>query len=404
MRLPEQSHTIRVLTLSQVLGSVGFASGLAVGALLAEQVSGSETWAGLGGTFQVLGSAVIAIPVARIMGRSGRRPGLIFGYSLAVLGAVGLVVAGIVGNFPLLLVASVLYGGASTSNSQSRYAALDLADPAHRGRDLSIVVWATTVGAVVGPNLTGPGEAVAKLLHIPTLTGSYLFSLVGFLATMTVLSIWLRPDPLIVARDRLGAAEQPHGSVRRGWSVITARRDALFGMLAVALGHATMVGLMVMTPLHMHAGHADLKLIGFVISVHIVGMYAFSPFTGQAVDRWGSRRVAIAGAGVQALSAILAASTPPGHSLQLTVSMFLLGVGWSGTFVAGSTLLTSAVPQPERPGVQGAADLTVGLAAAAAGALGGVIVDHFGFGTLALGALALPVAVIALAWLLVPRD
>ena len=157
-----QRHVVRTLVYSQMLGGVGMSAGIAVGALLAEQVSGSARWAGLGGTFQILGAAVIAIPMSRLMAARGRRPGLVLGYVLAAVGAVGLITAGVVGNFALLLVSSVLFGGATASNSQSRYAAADLALPAHRARDLSIVVWATTVGSVLGPNLVGPSAPIAR--------------------------------------------------------------------------------------------------------------------------------------------------------------------------------------------------------------------------------------------------
>ncbi len=191
---------------SQVLGGVGLSAGIAVGALLAEQVSGSARWAGLGGTFQVLGAALIAVPMVRLMAARGRRPGLVLGYVLALAGALGLVVSGIIGSFALLLVASLLFGGATASNNQARYAATDLALPAHRGRDLSIVVWSTTIGSVVGPNLIGPSAPVATALGLPRLTGPYAFSLVGFVLAIGVVAVRLRPDPLLEAR-RLAALE-----------------------------------------------------------------------------------------------------------------------------------------------------------------------------------------------------
>ncbi|MGL5852381.1 MAG: MFS transporter, partial [Phycicoccus sp.] len=165
-----QRRVVGTLVVSQMLGGIGLSSGVAVGALLAEEVSGSATWAGLGSTFQVLGSALIAIPMARVMAARGRRPGLVLGYALAGVGAIGLILSGVVGSFALLLLASVLFGGATASNSQSRFAAADLAHPAHRGRDLGLVVWATTVGSVLGPNLVGPAEPVADALGLPRLT------------------------------------------------------------------------------------------------------------------------------------------------------------------------------------------------------------------------------------------
>jgi MFS family permease len=392
-----QRHVVRTLVVAQMLGGVGMSAGVAVGALLAEQVSGSARWAGLGGTFQILGAAVIAIPMSRLMAARGRRPGLAFGYVLAAIGAVGLITAGLIGNFALLLVSSVLFGGATASNSQSRYAAADLATPAHRARDLSIVVWATTVGSVLGPNLVGPSAPVARSLGLPTLTGPYVFSVIGLLLAIAVVSLRLRPDPLLEARRRRIAdgddSGPAHGSVSRGLRVIAGIPAARLGLLTLALGHVVMVSVMVMTPLHMAHGDAGLELIGLVISIHIVGMFAFSPLTGMAVDRFGGRAVAVVGSMVLSTATLLASASPEGGSPTLGLGLFLLGLGWSCTLVAGSTMLTAAVPAIERPGAQGASDLVMGLVAGLGGALAGVVVDRASFSALALAALGVAVAI-----------
>ncbi|NHI19602.1 MFS transporter [Phycicoccus endophyticus] len=381
-----------------MLGGVGLSAGVAVGALLAEEVSGSAELAGLGGTFQVLGAAVIAVPMARVMAARGRRPGLVLGYVLAAVGAVGLVVAGVVGSFPLLLVSSLLFGGATASNSQARYAAADLALPARRARDLSIVVWSTTVGSVVGPNLVGPSAPVARAFGLPRLTGPFVFSLVGLVLAIVVVAVLLRPDPLAEAR-RLAVdegdepGEPTHGSVVRGLRVALTHPVARLGVLTLALGHGVMVSVMVMTPLHMAHGDAQLSVIGLVISIHILGMYALSPLTGWAVDRLGGRVVALLGSVVLVLATLLAALSPMGESGRLVAGLFLLGVGWSCTLVAGSALVTGAVAAAERPGVQGASDLVMGLAAGGGGAVAGVIVDRVDFHALALTSLGVALVI-----------
>ncbi len=378
---------------SQILGGVGVSAGAAVGALLTEQVAGSAALAGLGGTFQVLGAALAAIPMARVMAARGRRPGLLLGYTLAVLGAVGVITGGVIGSFPLLLAGFALFGGSTASNSQARYAAADLSEVSHRGRDLSVVVWATTVGAVVGPNLAGPGEPVARALGLPVLTGPFAFSLAGFLLAMLLLAVRLRPDPLLAARARhLAAGGAPglsHGSIPRGLRVARRYPDAVLGMLSVAVGHTVMVSVMVMTPLRMHHGGAELRVIGVVISLHILGMFAFAPLVGQAVDRFGGHLMAVAGSGILVTAGVLAALAPAGFSPALTVGLFLLGLGWSFTLISGSTLVTQAVPIEERPGVQGATDLLMGLAGGGGGALAGVVVGQLGFPDLGAGAAGL---------------
>lgn len=401
-----QARTVVTLVGAQVLGGLGMASGIAVGALLAEDLSGNESLAGLGTTFQVLGSAFIAIPAARTMARRGRAIGLQFCLALALAGTAMIILAASIRSFPLLLVGMMLFGGGTTANNQSRYAAADLADPARRGRDLSMVVWATTIGSVLGPNLVGPGRDLARSVHLPPLAGVFLFSLVGFVLAILVIRFRLRPDPLLTARALArspagGAVADPvedhDGSVGRGLRVLAARPEAAVGAAVMALGHLVMVGVMVMTPIHMKHGHAELEVIGFVISVHIAGMFALSPLVGMAVDRWGSFVVAAVGGAILLAASVLAASTHPGSSTRLLVALFLLGLGWSCAFVAGSTKLSAVVTAAERPAVQGVADLMTGLAGAAGGVLAGVVVDQYGYDHLAVIAAGISALVIAAA-------
>lgn len=370
-----------------MLGGVGVSAGAAVGALLAADVSGSEAWAGLGGTAQTLGGALVAMVIARIMAAKGRRPGLVVGYGLAIGGGLLIITAAVIEVFPLLLLGFLAFGGATASNSQARFAATDLADEAHRGRHLSIVVWATTIGAVVGPNLTGPGRWVAQLLHLPVLVGPYVLSLIGIALAALVLTAALHPDPLLTARALHTEHVEPGQPIpppTTGWAAIRGHRDATTGVLAMALGHTVMVSVMIMTPLHMRHGGADLEVIGLVISLHVVGMYAFSPVTGWAVDRWGGRTIIVVGSMILLTASLLAASSVEGQSATLTAALILLGLGWSCTLISGSTLLTAAIPLRQRPAAQGLSDVAMGLAGGGGGALAGLIVNAWGYPALAL--------------------
>src|SRR6478736_3953845 len=327
-----------------------------------------------------------------------------------------------------IAVGMFLFGGGTTANNQTRYAAADLAAPARRGRDLSIVVWATTIGSVVGPNLVGPGKAVAHALGLPELVGTFLFSLVGFVLAWLVVDRLLRPDPLLTARaldaearaERRRApapdstadggtqpvdvvvsatadpAEVPNhdGSMRRGLAVVRGNPRALQAMLVMALGHLVMVSVMVMTPIHMQHGHAELEVIGFVISMHILGMFALSPLVGAAVDRWGPASVAMTGGVILTLAALLASRSQAGWSGLLLVALFLLGVGWSCTLVSGSTLLTSVVTTDERPASQGFADVLMGLAGAGGGVAAGIVVGSLGYSALASASAAVGVVIL----------
>jgi MFS family permease len=380
-----QRRTLAVLTVSQALGGLGIAIGIAVAAVLAEEVSGSEALAGLAQTFQVLGAAAASYALARVMGQRGRRRGLVLGYLAGSAGALLCVVAGSAGIFPLLLAGTFLLGTVTAANFQARYAAADLARPERRARALSVVVWATTIGAVLGPNLTGASGDLAETLGVPRLTGPFVVAVFTAAAAALVLALFLRPDPLLLARELEGAPAtvRPTGtSWSRVSTVLRERPPVVAGVLALSCAHAVMVAVMVMTPLHMHHGGATLNVIGLVISIHVLGMYAFAPVVGLMADKLGRPQVMAAGAVVLLVSLYLAGSAPMGASLRIGVGLFLLGFGWSLCTVSASALLTEATPFDARTDVQGAADLIMNLTAAAAGALAGVVVDWLGFGFL----------------------
>jgi MFS family permease len=377
-----QQRSVRTLVVSQALGGVGTSIGVSVSALLAEQVSGSEKLAGLAQTMQVLGAAVASALLAHVMGRRGRRVGLSLGYLTGAAGAALCVVAGVVGSFALLLVASTLLGSATATTNQSRYAATDLARPQARARALSVVVWATTIGAVAGPNLTGVGGRLGRAIGVPSLTGPFLFGLLGMLAAAAVVAVRLRPDPLLVAREAALARGEPARG-RTSWTrVVDVTRTGpgvAAGTAALALAHAVMVSVMVMTPLRMDHGGATLEVIGVVIGVHVLGMFALAPAVGWATDRLGRPFVLSSGAVVLFVALLLCGTSPAGASYQIGAGLFLLGLGWSLCTVAASALLSESAPADARTDVQGAADLVMGLTAAAAGAVAGVVVGSLGY-------------------------
>lgn len=392
-----QRRTVRVLSAAQVLGGVGVGAAISVGGLIAEDVSGSTALSGLSQTSAVLGAAVLALPMARVMGVRGRRPGLAGGYVVALAGS-GLVVLGAALEvFAVVLAGACLQGAGTATNLQSRFAATDLADAAHRARALATVVWATTLGVVLGPNLTGPGATVARSLGLPALTGPLLFSAVAYAVAATVVLAGLRPDPLLAARAAVPHRAVVAVSLPVALRAVSASPPALLALVAVAVTHTVMVAVMVMTPVHMRHHDASLQVVGLVISLHVAGMYAFSPVVGWLTDRLGRVRVLVAG---QLLlgSAAVVAGTSAGHGV-LGVGLLLLGIGWSCALIAGSTLLSESVGVDVRPGVQGASDFVMGVSGAAGGALAGVVVALTGYGTLnaLAGLLCLPVLVLVAA-------
>jgi MFS family permease len=395
-----QRRTLRVLAGAQVLGGLGVGANVAASGLIAARIAGTEAVAGLASTAAVLGAGLAAVPLAGLTSERGRRHGLAAGLLTGAAGALLVVLGAGLGWLPMALVGILLTGSATASGLQARYAATDLAAPGHAAGAMSVIVWATTIGAVLGPNLSGVGAAVGRRLGTMDLAGAYVISAAAFLAGAVVVWVLLRPDPLLVARSAdpdLGqAVHGPHLRERtaRAWAVVRSRPDALLGLAAVALGHAAMVAVMVMTPVHMAHAEVSITVIGLVISVHILGMYALSPLVGWAADRAGRHAVLVAGAALLLAAAALAGLAPADHHLAVGAGLFLLGVGWSCCLVAGSTLLSESVPAASRQDSQGLSDLTMNVGAALAGAAAGGVVALLSYGWLAAlaGAIVLPLA------------
>jgi MFS family permease len=434
-----QRRTLAVLIVTQMVGGIGVAIGIAVGALLAARMGGTQI-SGLGQSSLVVGAALLAVPVTRLMARRGRRPGLALAYLIGAAGAALVVFAAASGSVPLLFVGLFAFGGGSAANYQARYTAVDLASPEKRGRQLSWVVWATTVGSVAGPNLAQVADDSVRRFGAVKYSGPFVFSAAAFLVAGVIVFLLLRPDPLLTARllagvpavaDRVddpvadagpdarpvvdagpiavarpvvdarpAAAGPARGGIRAAAREVLASPSARLGVAAVAVGHLVMVGVMAMTPVHIdQAGtdHGDtLRIIGIVLSIHIAGMYALSPVTGWLTDRLGRRAVILGG--VALLVAACAVAGTAGHdTAQLSAGLLLLGMGWSGTMVAGSTLLSESVGVANRPSVQGLSDLVMGLAAASAGALSGLVVAWASYPTLTVLAAVATVPLVALA-------
>jgi len=390
-----QQRVVRTLASAQVLSGVGIAGTVAAGSLLVSSITDSETLAGLAQTSSVLGAAALALPLARLTAKGGRRLALSVGYTSGVFGSICAILGGSHRNLFLMLVGAFLLGAASAAGFQARFAAIDLATQETRAKQLSFVVWGSTVGAVAGPNLMDPAGNLAEVFNLPRLVGPYLISATTLFFAVIVIQIFLRPDPYLTA-EKQASVKQSKGSTKAALSHIRSNPNAFFAISAIAIGHLAMVSVMVMTPVHMKHVDVSLRIIGFVISVHVLGMYAFSPLIGSLSDRLGRVRVIQIGLVFLVLSTIIAGTAKANNAYQLGVGLFLLGLGWSCTLIGGSAFLSESVSLEMRPASQGASDLVMNLAGAGGGALAGVIIGTMSYGWLCLFA-AIPV--IALGYL-----
>jgi MFS family permease len=385
--IPSLQRRVRtVLMLGQVMAGLGMGATLAVGAIMVGRLAGSDGFSGLAATSATLGAALAAVPLARLAQRKGRSVSLTTGALLASLGGVVTIVASILGTVFLLLPGLALVGVGTAVNLQSRFAATDLSDPTTRGRDLSLVVWATTAGAVSGPNLITPGEFLGGLLGLPELSGPFVLTTIAQASAALLYFFALRPDSLLLAQERAASAAR---AGKPGAADVTDNRIMMrTAIVSIALSHATMVAVMAMTPVHLIHHGASLAIVGFTISLHIAGMYALAPIFGVMSDRLGRIPTILVGQGILVAS-LLFTGFGSENEMAVVLGLVLLGLGWSAATVAGSTLLTESTSIARRPRVQGISDLVMSGSGAMGGALAGVALAFLGYDGLSFVALAL---------------
>jgi MFS family permease len=382
-----QRRTMRVLVVAQLLGALGLAAGGTAGALLAERLTGNPAAAGLPLSLLVLGSGVGAVAVTRVMRDHGRRAGLAAAYLAGAVGAALVVAAAAWESWPLLLVGSGLLGGGNAAVMLARYAAADLAS--RRGRAISTVVTAASVGAIAGPNLLGPAGVPARAVGLPAAAGLFMLAVPAFLGAALVLVVFLRPDPLQVARSQTLSAEEP-AAAGGGGELVALLGDGhvRLALLVLAVANLAMVGVMAVAPVHLHDHGAGMGTIGLMIGAHIAAMYLPSPVTGWLADTLGARVVAGMGALLLLAAGTVAAVAGAGRP-GIMGALLLLGAGWNAGLIGGSALLRDAPISPStRTRAEGLGELGMGAAAAAGGSGAGLLLATGGFGLLGLVAAA----------------
>jgi MFS family permease len=379
-----QRRTLRVLAVGQIVGSAALAAAVTVGAFVIQEILDAETaWAGIATAMVTTGTAFMSQVLSRMMQRRGRRAGLQTGYLLAALGGTIAAVGVERYSLPIFLVGLFLFGNGQASNLLARYAATDLALAPERGRAMSRIVFASTFGAVFGPLLIEPAEAAGeRWFGFETYTGPWLLSAVAFAAAALNTAIRLRPDPLLVSRRQQRIAGPPPPA-RIGATVrsVVARPDTRLALLAMVISQVTMVAVMAMTPLHLRL-HGHESVSPYVISLHIAGMFAFSPLVGRFSDGHGRYPTILCGAGLLVAATLMAALSGDVEQM-LFPSLWLLGLGWNFGLIGGSSLLVDGTPVGERVAVQGTADLLMSFCGGLAGFGSGFVRKAVGFHVLA---------------------
>ncbi|MCP6733483.1 MFS transporter [Bacillus subtilis] len=368
-------RTLFVVSISQIFGGAGLAAGVTVGALIAQQMLGTDAFAGLPSALFTLGSAGSALIVGRLSQRYGRRTGLSAGFMIGGLGALGVIMAAIINSIFLLFISLLIYGAGTATNLQARYAGTDLANHKQRATAVSITMVFTTFGAVAGPSLVNVMGDFALSIGVPSLAGPFILAAAAYMLAGVVLFIMLRPDPLVIAKTIEAATEEPGDKGHLAATEHTENKKGIIvGATVMVLTQIVMVAIMTMTPVHMrHHGH-DLGAVGLVIGFHIGAMYLPSLVTGVLVDRLGRTAMAISSGTTLLLAGVIAAFAPGDSMVLLVIALSLLGLGWNFGLISGTALIVDSTDTATRAKTQGTVDVLIALSGAAGGALSGMIV------------------------------
>jgi MFS family permease len=385
------------LLLTQSIASAALITSTTVNPIVAAQLSSQEALAGLPSALMLVGASVAAYPAGRLMGRLGRRYGMLIGCAVGLAGTLVCGFAVITSALPIFLAGLLLLGAGRGTLDQGRYAAAEINPPQHRARALSIVIFGGTIGAVLGPGLVAPSSQVAASLGLHDLAGPYFTTGVLLVVAAIVVAILLAGDLRGIARrvaqqfatatteTNPGDVEtRNRASLPKSGAVATifGRPGARTALITMLCAQATMVMMMAIIGLYMTHHEHGLGDVSLVTMVHVLGMYALSPVLGQIVDKVGRRNMIAISATVIAAGCIVAPlsiETP-----WIALALFLIGLGWSGCYITGSTLLTDALGVNERARVQGANDTLINISSAAGSLSSGILLQVFGFNILSL--------------------
>lgn len=395
-------RTLIVVVISQIFGGAGLAAGITVGALIAQDMLGTAGYAGLPAALFTLGSALSAFLVGRLSQHFGRRLGLSLGFMAGGVGAIGVILATSFDMIWLFFFALFIYGAGTSTNLQARYAGADLAKAGQRATAVSVAMVSTTLGAVAGPNLVTPMGKVASAIGIPPLAGPFILAAFAYTLAGLTLFIYLRPDPLLVAKAVAEEQEKqakivPHEQTQKEQQKVN-RLGIIVGALVLVLSHVVMVAIMTMTPLHMRDHGTGLTAVGLVIGLHVAAMYLPSIMTGRLVDTIGRHVMVLASGVTLAISGLMAAFAPGESLFWMAFALILLGLGWNFGLISGTAIIVDSTNINIRAKTQGSVDVWVALGGTAGSLLSGVIVAFASYAILGfigtyLGLLLIPMII-----------
>jgi MFS family permease len=396
--IADRKRIIGTLMATAALGGLGQLIGLTVAGPLVKDLLHGNKWVGTANAASSVGTAVGSLTLAKWMQRRGRRYGLVLGYAIGMVGSAIVVLAAHGRSYWLLLVGLLLFGVANTSNQQSRFAAADVTTSERRARTVGLVVWASTIGVVLGPKVAGPAGRWFSKLGNGEYGGAFVIAAAGFLLAAVVMFVLLHPEPLDIARELNPVAADAPTPIVDVWACLR-RRPVQIAIGTLVANQVVMVAIMSVTNVHLIDHGYTLGGVGTVLSGHVFGMFAPSPIIGWLCDRVGRITVIIGSCFVMITAALFAANANPASHNAMIAALFLLGVGWNGNFVAGSALVTDAVSSVERPRLQGITDLLTYAASAVAALSAGLLVGTTGYPTMALVSMSIALLLLVIVFI-----
>jgi MFS family permease len=373
-------RNVGLLAVCQALLMTNNATLIAINGLAGLALAPRAAFATLPVTGWVAGGALATMLASLHMKRVGRQRGLMMGTLWGIAGA--LLCAGAVWarSFWLLCFGALVYGVYNAYGQYYRFAAADAASADFKSTAISLVLAGGLVGGILGPTAS---RFTVDLLQ-PRFMGAYL-ALVGVaLVTLAVLSFVRIPTPDAKTQAARG----------RPLAVIAAQPKFIVAVMAGAIGYGVMNFLMTSTPIAMGVCGHPYGDAAFVISSHVIAMFAPSFVTGRLIKRFGALPVMFAGAllnfaaiGV-ALSGIAV--------MQFWFSLVCLGVGWNFLYIGATTLLTETYRPEEMAKAQGANDQAIFIMMVISSFTSGLTVTSAGWERVNLFALPM-VAVVAIA-------
>jgi MFS family permease len=359
---------------------------VAVATITLVLVTGIESILGLGPAIFLTAGALAALPAGRLMDRHGRVPVIMGGFVVGIAGCLLTALGCVVDSAPLVILGFLGVGAMNGAVLLARTAVADMYPEARKARAISYVLFGALFGAALGPLVFRPMFA-GKDLELDTLVIPWLAAALMCVVGV-VLALSIRPDPRSIAFELersgapSGAPGEPEPAAPLG--VILRRPGVPAAVLAAIASFAVMSSVMNLTGYIVVGHHHEQADVFTVISLHIVGMFGLVLVVGQLVDRVGRHRALVGGLLIMAVSTVMLAWVVAIPSMSM--SLFLLGLGWNVSYVAASAELVTHAKPVERGRLVGFTDLSAGLTAATLALLGGMAYSEWGVVAIAVGA------------------